>query len=216
MKTLITLIAVLAPLAAHAQNFGVLEDDTQVTTVTAGAEHGLVVGLGYARVVPVAGVPVVVGGEAELQWAEVDVSDFRLRAGALVPIAGHGAWKLIGGLHAIARGTENDVARMINLGTDVSVLAGYYRPRWFAALEGGFDWALATHIDHSDAYRMQVYADVRDGWYKAPGGTFRYGVQSGVSFGGNDIVLRAGRMHDIDGDLKLFPFYATLGYGRRW
>lgn len=105
---------------------------------------------------------------------------------------------------------------MIDLGGDVAVLAGHYAPRWFAAAEVGFDWALATHIDHSDAYRMLVYADARDGWYGNTGGLFRYGLQGGITFGGNDVVLRAGQLRDVAGNPPLFPIYGTLSYDRRW
>ena len=41
-------------------------------------------------------------------------------------------------------------------------------------------------------------------------------VRTGVSFGGNDIVLRAGRLFDIAGQPAAFPLYLTLGYDRRW
>ena len=57
MKTLIALLVVLlAPLAAHAQdvNVAALDDGTNVVTVTTGAEYGLVLGAGYARVAAVA------------------------------------------------------------------------------------------------------------------------------------------------------------------
>ena len=63
---------------------------------------------------------------------------------------------------------------------------------------------------------VEIYADPQDGWYGNTGGTLRAGVQTGASFGGNDVILRAGRLVDIDGNSPLFPFYATLGYDRRW
>ena len=220
MKKLIILVAVLfaAPLTAHAQaiNFGALDNGDQLALVTTGAEHGLVLGAGYARAMTLFDHPLVLSGDAALQWAEVDPSDFRLRAGALVPIVGADRWKLIGGVTSIVRGTNNDVARMINVGADVMLAAGYYAPHWFAAGEGGFDWAAATHVTHSDAYRMRVYADARDGWYGNAGATLRYGLHTGVSFGGNDVVLRAGRLHDIAGQPAAFPLYVTLGYDRRF
>ncbi len=109
-----------------------------------------------------------------------------------MPIVGRGAWKLVGGGTAIARATTNDVAQMIDLGTDAALVAGRYIPRWLAAAELGVDWALATHISHSDAYRMVV------------------------SLGANDLVLRAGVLRDDAGNPTTVPFYATLGYDRRW
>lgn len=207
-----------APLVARAQaiNFGALEDATNVVTLTSGAESGIVVGAGYAYIAHVAERPLVLRGDLTLGAAEIDVHDFRLRAGALAPIVCHGRWQVIGGLAAAVRGTHDEIARMIGLGTDFTLLAGDYAPGWFAAAEVGFDWALATHIEHSDAYRMLVYTDARDGWYGNPGGLLRYGVQGGVSLGGNDVILRAGQLRDVAGKLAMFPIYATLSYDRHW
>jgi hypothetical protein len=218
MKSLIIIALAIAPLTAHAQdiNFGALADDTNIATVSAGADQGLVLGAGYGRVLAYGDRPLVVGVDFALQWAEVDIEDFRFRLGAIAPIVGRGNWKVVGAAASIVRGTNNETARMITFGQDVAVLAGRYSRHWFAVAELGFDWALATHIAHSDAYRMQVYADSRDGWYGNAGGTLRAGIQTGVSVRGNDVILRAGRLVDIGGNPPLFPFYATLGYDRRW
>jgi hypothetical protein len=220
MKKIIIVIAVLlaAPLTAHAQdlNFGALDENTNVVTVTTGAEDGLMLGTGYGRVLSVADRSIVLGGDLTLPWGDVDIDDFRLRASALAPIVEHGPWKLIGGLAAMVRGTKNDIARMIGVGSDVAIVAGRYAPRWFAAAELGFDWAIATHVEHSDAYRMTVYADARDGWYGNAGGMLRAGIEGGLSFGRHDVILRAGRLVDIAGDPAMFPFYGTLTFDTRW
>jgi hypothetical protein len=220
MKSLVTIIAVLlaAPLTASAQhvNFASLEEDTNVVTVTTGAEYGLMLGAGYGRALSVADRPIIVGAHLTLGWAEVDVSDFQLRAGALAPIVGDGHWKLVGGVNAIVRGTNNEIARMMNVGTDVALLGGRYAPHWFVAAEVGFDWAMATHVAHNDDYRMAVFADARDGWYGNAGGMVRGGVQTGVSFGRHDMILRAGRLLDVAGKPAMFPFYGTLTFDTRW
>jgi hypothetical protein len=215
---LFCVLVLTVPLTAHAQavNFGTLDDDTNVVTVTAGAEHGLVVGAGYARVLSIAGHPILVGGDLTLGGAEIDVGDFRVRAGALVPLAGTGNWKVLGGLTAVARGTENDLGRMTNVGADVALLGGRYIARGFFAAELGADWAIATHVSHGETYRMTVYADARDGWYGNTGAMLRAGGQAGVSFGRHDIILRAGRLVDISGESPLFPFYGTLTFDTRW
>ncbi len=218
MKSLMIITLAIAPLTAQAQdiNFGALADDTNIATVSTGADQGLVVGAGYGRVLSYADRPLVVGVDYALQFAEVDVEDFRLRVGAIAPIVGRGNWKVVGAAASIVRGTDNDTARMITFGQDFAVLAGRYSRHWFAVAEIGFDWALATHITHSDAYRMQVFADSRDGWYGNAGGMLRAGIQTGLSVRGNDVILRGGRLVDIGGNPPLFPFYATLGYDRRW
>jgi hypothetical protein len=220
MKTLVILFALLlaAPLTAHAQHFnvGALDEGTDVANLTTGAEHGLMLGMGYARAVSVADRPIVVGGHLTLGWAEVDIDDFRLRAGALAPIVGQGRWKLLGGVTATIRGTKNEIARMIDLGTDVAILAGRYAPRGFLAAELAFDWAMATHVGHREVYRTKVHADARDGWYRNPGGMIRAGLQGGLSLGRLDVILRAGRFLDTSGNPPLFPFYGTLTFNTRW
>lgn len=211
-------LAIVAMLAAtaHAEdlNFGALEDDASVTTVTTGVEHGLVVGVGAGYVTTVADRQLVLAGDLALDAA--DARDVRVRVGALAPIVSHGAWRLIGGAAVVARNGYTDVAQMIDVGGDFALLAGRYSRRWFAAGEVGFDWAIATHLDHTDAYRMLIYADARDGWYRNTGGLLRTGVQGGVSFGKSDVVLRAGVLRDTSGTAPLVPFYGTLAYDRRW
>ena len=219
MKILIAFFAViLAPLTSHAQdvNVGALDESTNVATVTTGAEYGFVLGAGYSRVTTVGDRPLILSADLALGWAEVDLDDFRLRVGARAPLVDGRRWKVIGSLAASVRGTKNDIGRMTNVGTDVAILAGRYGRRGFVAAELGFDAALATHVTHADAYRMTVYADARDGWYGAPGGMLRAGLQGGVSFGRYDVILRSGRLMDIAGQPAMFPFYATLGFDMRW
>jgi hypothetical protein len=214
MKTLIILFAIVIASPAHADvNFGALERERNIVTVTTGAEYGLLLGAGYARILSFAGRPILLGGDLSLGFAEVDDDDFRLRTGALVPVFARGHWKVIGGLTGTVRGTNNDIARMINVGADISLLAGRYSHRWFVAAELGFDWAITTHVEHDDSYRMNVFAEARDGWYGNSSGILRAGVQSGVTFGRYDLILRAGRLLD---DSQMIPIYATLAIDRRW
>lgn len=218
MKRLLITIIAVAPLAAHADplNVGAVASDTNIVTVTTGEEHGLVVGVGFDRVSAVADHPVIVGGDVALSAAGFDLADFRVRAGALTPIVDGAHWKILGGATAVVRGTHDDIARMLDLGVDVTAAAGYYARHWFAAGELGFDAALVTHIAPTDAYRMVVYPDARDGWYRTTGGLLRIGVQGGVSLGHDDVALRAGILRDVEGDPPLFPMYATITYARHW
>jgi len=190
VKTLLVIAIIATPLAARAQavNFAAL-DHPNVVSVSTGAEHGLVVGAGYGRVLALADRPILVGGDLTIGFAEADLGDFRARVGATAPIANHGAWMLAGRVATIVRGTDNAIAQMIDVGADTSLVAGRYTRRWFVAAELGFDWALATHITPSKEYRMDVYADV---------------------------TLRAGRLMSITGDPTMFPIYATLGVDTHW
>ena len=106
---------------------------------------------------------------------------------------------------------------MTGIGVDGGLVGGYYRPGWFVAAELGADWAATTHVDHSNLYRTSVYDGARDGWYSGPDdGNFRYGLQSGASFGQYDLVLRAGQMLTAHGGKPLLPFYATVAFNTKW
>ena len=93
---------------------------------------------------------------------------------------------------------------------------GYYAPGWFAAGELGFDWAITTHVAPSDLYRRLAFAGARDGWYGNPGGNFRVGVQTGLSFGRYDLVLRVGELRDAGLEKPMLPLYGTLTFDMRW
>ena len=213
------LLALAAPLAAAAQEINLAGlDDERVNRVhlRTGAEDAFVAGLGYARAVPILGRRVLLYGDLTVPWAGLDFSDYRVRAGVLVPIIGAGRWKLAGTFTPTLRGIEEPIGTMTNLGVDFGAVGGFYARHWFVAGELGFDWAITTHITHSDAYRAQGYADARDGWYAPAGGTFRYGGQAGASFGRFDIVLRAGQPRDLKGKAPPMPLYATLTVDMRF
>ncbi len=216
MKTIVLVLAALvaAPLTAAAQNLGALDDHANLATMTTGHEYGLAVGAGYARVVPVASRPLVVGGDVTFGAAAIDLGDFRLRAGALAPAIAHDRWKLVGSLAAIVRGTDNDLGRLVDLGADAAILGGWYARRGFAAVELGADLALATHVHHGEAYRMSFPdpSDARDRWLGAAGVVPRAGVQGGVSVGRVDVILRLGRL----GGGTMFPIYGTLAVTARF
>lgn len=220
MKTLMMIASVLcvASVSARAQNVNIaaVAKDDNVVTVTTGVEYGFALGVAYGRVVSVADRPVVVGGELTLGLAEIDAHDFRLRANGLMPIVGQGRWKVLGGLSTSLRGTHNEIASMVDFDADAAVFAGRYTRRTLIVAELGLDYGLATHIAHTDEYRMTVYADARDGWYGNPGGILHAGLQAGASFGRYDAFLRFGRLVDTSGEPPMLPFYGTVSAGTRW
>ena len=210
---------VAAPLVARAQevNLSRLDDEgANQVHVRTGAEHGFVAGVGYARTVSLLDRRLLLTGDVTVPFGGLDASDYRVRAGALVPIVGTRRWRLAGSIAPTVRGTENDAGSLTSLGTDLGVQGGFYARHWFVAGETGFDWSMTTHITHSDEYREKVYPGARDGWYAMSGGIIRYGVQAGASFGRHDLVLRAGQMVEVGGEKPMLPFYGTLALNTRW
>jgi len=210
---------VAAPLAARAQevNLSRLDDEpANRVHVRTGAEYGFVASVGYARTVSLLDRRLLLTSDVTFPFGNADASDYRVRAGALVPIVGSRQWRLAGTLAPTARGTQNAAGTMTSLGTDVGVQGGFYARHWFVAGETGLDWAMTTHIKYSDTYRELVYEGARDGWYAMSGGIIRYGLQAGASFGRHDLTLRAGQMVEVGGEKPMLPFYGTLSLDTRW
>jgi hypothetical protein len=211
-------LGLLTPGTVCAQdlNLSTLDQASNIVHVTTGAEYALVARAGYTRVVPFLDRQLVLSSDLTLPWAKLDVSDFCVRIGVLVPVVGSAHWKLAGTATPTVRGTKNDISRMTSVGADLGAVGGYYTRRWFVAGELGFDWAMLTYVAHRDVYRSDVFAGARDGWYANPGGNLRAGLQAGLSFGRYDVILRVGQVRGVDGAPPLLPVYGTLAFNARW
>lgn len=181
-----------------------------------GLEHGAILGIAYGYKVNMGPFPAVLTAEYSMPLGQDFPDDFKLRAGAQIRWAEAGDFRFSTNVNGIFRRYENSYARIENFGCEVSGALGYYRPGWYLAGEFGFDKAIVSHFRHSASYR-ESFPGVIDGWYEpATGGNFFYGLQAGVSFGKQDIFLRAGRL--ISEDFKsapALPFYGQLGYNVR-
>jgi hypothetical protein len=181
-----------------------------IVEVRTGFDHAFLGGLGYRRVLAWGDQQLFLGGDAALPWARLDLRDYRLRATAGLPLGGQ-HWKVAGWLSPTLRGTRNAASDMAALGVDVRLTGGYYARRCFLTAEAGLDWAAATHITFSHAYRSRVHSGAKDGWYRYPGGTVYGGLQAGVSFSSFDVIVRAGHPRTFALEQQTVPFYVTVG-----
>lgn len=117
----------------------------------------------------------------------------------------------------ITRKYETDLVRIVNLGADLSLVAGYYKPNWHIAGEFSYDMAFASNLKHSNIMK-EIYPEINDGWYKNTGGYFYYGLQVGKTIYKNyDISLKLGLTNSRgDDENALLPYYAQLGLIRRF
>lgn len=209
-----SVIAAAAPTDALAQELNLATtsaDQPHIVHVRSGLDHGFTAELGYDHVFALSDRLLIVGAELAMPWAQPDLGDLQLRLGAAMPLVERGPWKLSARLGPTVRSADTAAARLISLGADLQLAAGYYARRGFVAAAAGVDWAGATYIRNSDEYRMRIYPDAEDGWYRNTGGTIRAGLQGGLSFSTFDVVLRAGRPFAIDLGSQTIPFYAMLG-----
>lgn len=222
MKTTTILAISLASLllttaSAQTINWAHLQpEEKHLVSVQAGFEYAFAYGLGYARKLGTK-MPSLLMVEVSQPAGEDLFDDFKTKIGGQVRVLQLNRFQVSLKVQGVFRRYQNDYVRMLNFGSDMSASAGYYRPRWFAAGETGFDKAIVTHFKHSDLVRAD-FPGVRDGWYKpATGGNFYYGISAGLSLPKTDITIRAGRV--IQQDFRTnptIPFYCAIGVTRKF
>jgi hypothetical protein len=148
-----------------------------------------------------------------LAVAAGDAEDLRLRVGFQTTLWQAGDWRLAGRGRLIARSTSNSVYDGQGFGADLTANLGFYRRGWFVAGSIGYDRTMVMHLEHSDWYRDNVYADAVDGWYRGEGGILRGGLAAGIAVG---VVEVAGRVEArrLNGGAQLDPpFVGELSFG---
>jgi len=181
--------------------------------VNFGLDPALITTVGYSRVMAVAGHEFQLSGDLGLVSANLDSRDFRTQIRVVTTLVRWRSLYLNGSLAGITRGTENPIYTGLNFGSDATASLGWYRSRWFASGEFGFDKAIITHLTHSDWYRKYFYPEAKDGWYLDAGGTYHYGVAAGVTAGRFEFLARAGFQRTEDWEDLTPPAYGNLGVG---
>lgn len=216
LRQLFIFSALLLPFAVSSQNIN-WENPAQERHqlyVGAGTDYGVVYQLGYAyKIRQHHLLPAMAHIEYSFPSGNTLFDDYKVKFGGQVRLLKLGHFHLTGKIDGVFRRFENNFARLLNFGSDMSGVIGYYRQKWFIAGEAGFDKAIVTNFRSSSIYKSQ-FAGAQDGWYEpATGGNFYYGIQGGVSFGRHDISLKIGRVLVQDFKSKpLLPYYGAINY----
>ena len=193
---------VVSTIKAQTINWAALDSsDRHIINANAGLDYGTIFGLGYSYQIRNKFLPAYAYMEYSFPLGENLFDDLKIKTG----------------VHGVIRRFENDNVRLVNFGSDLAAVIGYYRSHWFVAGEVGFDKAIITHFKHSAGY-MEQYPNAVNGWYgPTTGGNFYYGVQAGYSFPHSDLYLKAGKM--LTQDFKTeptLPMYGQVGYNFRF
>src|SRR5215207_338518 len=162
-----------------------------IVNLNVGFDDAAVVGIGYGYKLSTK-MPLVLDLEYSRPFGEKALDDWKTKIGAQWNLVRANHFFAAVKAHGVIRRFENDLARMVNFGSEFSATAGLYKSGWFAATELRFDKAIITHLRHTD--RMKGYnPGLQTGWYLPTGGNFFYGLQGGFSFKQNDVYGKAGR-----------------------
>lgn len=189
------------------------EQNKHIVNAHVAVEHGLIYGAGYGYQFKNRLFPTVIAIDYSFPSGNNIFDDFKVKVGGQIRWVEFHDFQFSTRIQGVFRRYENDFVRLVNFGSDLSGVFGYYRSKWFVASEVGFDKAIVTHFKHSDLFKEQ-YAGVIDGWYEpATAGNFYYGLQAGYSFKKGDFYLKAGNILAQDFKTKpMLPSYIELGY----
>jgi hypothetical protein len=186
-----------------------------IATIYTGWDYATVVGIGYGQKLKTT-LPVVLNFEYSSPFGNDVFDDFKTKFGGQAELLHTDNFSVSLKVNGIFRRYQNDLVRVAGFGSEFSTNFGYYKTNWYIAGDVGFDKAIATNIKNSDAMKS-IYPDVQDGWYVPTGGNFNFGIVSGYSFKSNDLYLRTGLHATQDfNSAPSVPYYAQIGYGRRF
>ena len=222
MKSIrLILVAVVLCCTANlslAQNInwrGLNDDQTHLINLNVGWDFASTIGISYGYNLKT-NIPIVMNVDFSLPFGSIFLDDFKVKLGGQAKLLTLGDFSAALKAYGIFRRYENSIARLLNFGSEFSGVVGYYRSRWHAAAEFGFDKAVTTQVKHS-ALTREHFPDAKDGWYVPTGGNFFYGIQAGYSFESYDIYSKIGKT--VTQDLKttaMIPFYLQLGLNRKF
>lgn len=211
-------ILTTSSLASQTVNWSTLNNkEKHRVNANIGTEYGVVFGLGYGYTINNRLFPIIIGSELSVPSGNTLLDDFKIKAGANVRWLTVQDIQFSTRVQGIFRRFENENVTIANFGLDMAGVIGYYRPRWFAGIEVGFDKAIVSHFQHSEHYK-EIYPEVKNGWYEpATGGNFYYGLQGGYSFPHQDVYLKLGNIVSQDFTTKpQLPFFVQVGYNYKW
>ncbi len=183
-------------------------------TINFGFDYASAVGLGYGYKLN-SNIPIVLNAEMSMPFGQKITDDFKTKIGGQIEVLHISDFSTTIKAYSIFRRNGSEFNRLLNFGSEFSIVSGYYSPNWNVAGEFGFDKAIVTHVKHSDLMR-QNNPDLKNGWYIPTGGNFSLGIQTSYSIGNNDLSLKLGTL--IQQDLKskpLLPYYTELAYTKR-
>jgi len=182
MKKYILLILLGLAFKANAQDINwqsTNQDYKHIVSLNLGLDFSTAYGISYGYKLS-GNIPIVLGTEVSIPFGKDMFDDWKMKLTGQTQLWHSEKLSLSVKPGIILRKYKSETAGLYNIGADVSVIFGYYRPKWSVAGEINYDKAFATHIKHASV--KDYYPEVTDGWYKSTGGTFKFGLISSYSF----------------------------------
>jgi len=215
MKKILTMLILVASVScAFAQNINwksVSEHNKSLAYLNFGYDFGMTAQIGYGYKLN-AFRPILLTADYSFPMGKELIDDFKIRLGGQISVFEKSSFVVSARIYGIFRRHQTSLVRMVGFGSELSAIAGYYKPKWHIAGEFGFDKSIITQLKNSDIMR-EIFPGVTDGWFIPSGGNFFYGVQGGKTFGKSlELSLRIGATNAQSNDENaLLPYYTQLG-----
>jgi len=201
---------------AFSQNINwnsIQENQKSLAYLNFGYDFGITTQLGYGYQLK-AFKPIMLTTDLSIPMGNDFLDDFKFRLGGQMELFAKNNFSLSTKLLAIARRHETNLVQQIGIGTEISLTAGYYKPKWHLAAEMGFDKSIATHLKHSELFEAN-YAEIENGWFVSSGGQFFYGLQGSRILGQRmELNLRIGATNAQGKHVNaVLPYYFQVGLG---
>ncbi len=220
MKNLLHLTIIFSSIAtgsmAQTVNWrSIQREDKHIVHLNAGWDYASTFGIGYGYKLN-SKIPLIIGTEFSVPAGKELFDDFKTKIGGQAELLRHKHFSATVKIQGILRRYQSEFARLSNFGSEFSTVFGYYKSRWYAAAEFGFDKSVVTHIRHSSMME-ENYPEIQSGWYIPTGGNFFYGLQLGYSIAKCDLYLKTGKT--VTQDFRTtpsIPLYLQLGLNKKF
>jgi hypothetical protein len=204
-----------APAFAQEVSFKALDEKTNhLIGIQAGADYSTYYGLSYGYILKNKYTPIVIGTEFTVPFGGNVLDDWKWKTGVQAQLWKNGRFSLAVKPTCIVRRYESVLARMYNIGADVSLNFGYTRPKWGIVALAAYDASFSTHIRHG--ILREYYPQIRDGWYGTAGGNFKFGARVNGTFGAWNAFLTLGKHYGQNfKDNPTLPFFAEVSLQRQ-
>ena len=182
-----------------------------IINLNAGIDYSISYGAGYGYLLKTK-LPVLLNAEFSVPAGNNLIDDYKSKLGAQINLYKTDNVFFAAKLQGEIRRYKNDLATLLNFGSDISGTTGYYKKHWFIAAEAGFDKAIVTHFKSSDAGKAN-FPGIQNGWYQpSTGGNFYYGINAGLSWQKFDVYAKAGKTITQNfSNVPFIPFFAQIG-----
>jgi hypothetical protein len=191
------------------------EQSNHLASLYFGADYNSYYGVSYAYSINNKYKPVFIGTEFTVPFGKDLLDDWRWNINLQTEVWHNEHFSFGTKLSVVTRRYVSPLATLYNASATLSFNFGYVRPKTGVVVIAAYDQTLATHISHK--LLKEYYSQIRDGWYKASGGTFKFGVRGNWTYKSWSTYLTIGKAFARNfKDNPTIPFFAEFSIQKRF